>query len=72
MTVYEGETEEEMRKLAIYCGDGLLGCGDVEVKVSCVGGEGTTRLVKFASRLPDDPDYLDQQNCRPKKKENVC
>ena len=23
--------------------------------------------VKFESRLPDDPDYLDQQNCRPKK-----
>ena len=34
---------------SIYCGDGLLGCLDDEVRVSCVGGEG--RISSMASKV---------------------
>jgi len=39
----EGEDRGRDGKDVKYCGDGLLGYGDDEVRVLCVGGEG--RLV---------------------------
>jgi len=48
--------------LEVYCGDGFLGCGDDEVRVSRMGREGMARACAKAGLLDDD--YLDQQKCR--------
>jgi len=68
----EGEDRGRDEKVGKYCGDGLLGYGDDEVRVSRVWGRVEGRTCGMASEvcigkstgLSDDLDHLDQQKCK--------